>query len=125
MVEIYASESSEVGKQVNWNYINKDSLSNINELDVTVLKEIYSEIIDFANKLAESNRIMEDYKDDEDIVDAIDENEGIIKRKKEIIELIESRFKQLNREDLINESKLEIDGKDCKNNEDNNMEEYL
>ncbi|TRY52271.1 Uncharacterized protein CTYZ_00002167 [Cryptosporidium tyzzeri] len=124
MVEIYASESSDVGKQVNWNYINKDSLSNINELDVTVLKEIYSEIIDFANKLAESNRIMEDYKDDEDIVDAIDENEGIIKRKKEIIELIESRFKQLNREDLINESKLQIDGKDCNNNEDN-MEEYL
>ncbi|CUV05527.1 unnamed protein product [Cryptosporidium hominis] len=125
MVEIYASESSEVGKQVNWNYINKDSLSNINELDVTVLKEIYSEIIDFANKLAESNRIMEDYKDDEDIVDAIDENEGIIKRKKEIIELIESRFKQLNREDLINESKLEINGKDCNKNEDDNMEEYL
>ncbi|KAK9173144.1 hypothetical protein CmeUKMEL1_08245 [Cryptosporidium meleagridis] len=125
MVEIYASESSEVGKQVNWNYVNKDSLLNINELDVTVLKEIYSEIIDFANKLAESNRIMEDYKDDEDILDAIDENEGIIKRKKEIIELIESRFKQLNREDLINESKLEIDCKDCNKNEDNDMEEYL
>ncbi|KAH8584116.1 uncharacterized protein ELE39_000404 [Cryptosporidium sp. chipmunk genotype I] len=125
MVEIYASESSEVGRKVNWNHVNKDSLSNINELDVTVLKEIYSEIIDFANKLAESNRIMEDYKDDEDIVDAIDENEGIIRRKKEIIELIENRFKQLNREDLISDSKLQIDGKDCNKSKENHIEEYL
>ncbi|OII72223.1 uncharacterized protein cubi_01556 [Cryptosporidium ubiquitum] len=124
MVEIYASTNSEVGKKVNWNHINKDGLSNIGELDATVLKEIYSEIIDFANKLAESNRIMEEYKDDEDILDAIDENERIIKRKKEIIELIENRFKQLNREDLINESKLQIDDEEYKKNKSDQIE-YL
>lgn len=116
--------SSEVGKKVSWDHIDKDKLSNIGELDVTVLKEIYSEIIDFANKLAESNKIMEEYKDDEDILDAIDENEGIIKRKKEIIELIEERFKQLNREDLINESKHQIDNRKY-NNSENNQIEYL
>lgn len=124
MVEIYASESSGVGRKVSWSHVSKDGLANIDELDVTVLKEIYNEIVDFANKLAQSNRVMEDYKEDEDILDAIDENEEIIKRKKEIIELIETRFKQLNRQDLIDDSKVKADQDTCAKEEKDQLE-YL
>lgn len=124
MVEIYASESSNIGRKVNWNHASKNELSNIDELDVAVLKEIYSEIVDFASKLEESNRVMNDYKDDEDILDAISENEEIIKRKKETIKLIEARFEKLNRQDLIDDSRAKTSQDACTKDENDRLE-YL
>ncbi|KAJ1604897.1 hypothetical protein OIY81_3631 [Cryptosporidium canis] len=124
MVEIYTSDRSEVGRKVSWNHVDKENSSSICELDVTALKEVYSEIVDFANKLAESNRVMEDYKDDEDILSAIGENEEIIRRKKEIIELIEARFRELDREDLIHKTGGETEKDRCSRSGEEQME-YL
>ncbi|KAK6590026.1 hypothetical protein RS030_192885 [Cryptosporidium xiaoi] len=110
MVEIFTADKSRVGEKV---YFNDSGLSKTNKIDeidnVNVLKEIYDELIDFTCKLIESNKNMEEYKYDEDILEAIEENESIIKRKKEVIEKIEKRFYMLEREDLINRENKLID----------------
>ncbi|KAH8738831.1 hypothetical protein FG386_002286 [Cryptosporidium ryanae] len=108
MVEIFASERSRVGERVNFKDYAVNKTSKIDEIyNVNTLKEIYDELIDFTCKLIESNKTMEEYKYDKDILEAIEENASIIRRKRETIEKIEKRFYMLEREDLINrENKL-------------------
>ncbi|KAF7458092.1 hypothetical protein HWI79_1407 [Cryptosporidium felis] len=112
-MEIYASKSSEIGKRVNFGWANRDQISEIKSMeDVSMLREVYYEIADFVEKLAKSNEVMEDYKYDSDISVAIDENKEIIRKKKEIIELIETRLRQLNRGDIIDSLREESKKKD-------------
>ena len=102
MVEVFASNKSRVGERVNFRSALNGEVLRIEEIsNVRVLKEMYDEMIDFTSKLVDANKTMEEYKDDRDILEAIEENEKIIERRMKTIETIEKRFYALEREDLI------------------------
>ncbi|EEA07787.1 uncharacterized protein CMU_028610 [Cryptosporidium muris RN66] len=96
MIEIYIPKkrSKELNNELVLGGISEFNLENIN--DLSKLIEIKDEILDFIAKLGKANSLMKaEYQDDPDIQQAIEENEELINKKKELIKSIDIKISEL------------------------------
>ncbi|KAL7069409.1 hypothetical protein ACR3K2_00070 [Cryptosporidium serpentis] len=96
MIEIYIPKKSskELNNEPVLGAISGVNLENIN--DLSKLIEVKDEILDFIAKLGKANSLMKtEYQNDLDIQQAIEDNEELINRKRELIKSIDIKISEL------------------------------